>query len=237
MVTLIDARLHVTQAEGRFKVPKGDIIGKVAHHSVSGGSFFMAGETTPLDEINHIRMIDAYHVSIDFEGFAYHACAFASGRAYQTGDFDGARAHIWGQNHKLLGWALIGNYADQLPSVGGLAAAGECERAFDVHLGREVPLKGHIDWALAGHGSGCPGRVRERLSIIRNLAKVEEIKEETMFPIFLIRADDGSPEVYTWDGGLIAVHVDGVTYRALKAKGVEEVMLSKAFIGKLAVVS
>jgi hypothetical protein len=174
---LIDARQHVTNPEGWRKVPKADIVGKAAHHSVSG-TFFMAGETTEQDEINHIRMIDQYHVSIDYGGFAYHACGFPSGRAYQTGDFDGARAHVWGRNHELLGWVLIGDYQDQLPSASGLAAAAECERAFNAYLGREVPLKGHRDWALPGHGTACPGRVRERLSTIRNLAKEDDMTPE-----------------------------------------------------------
>lgn len=173
-MALLDARQHVTNPEGRFKVPKGNIIGKAGHHSVSGGTFFMAGQTTQQDEINHIRMIDQYHVSVDFGGFAYHTCAFPSGRSYQTGDFDGARAHVWGRNHELLGWVLIGNYESQLPSAGGLSAAAECERAFDAYLGRQVPLKGHTDWALSGHGTACPGRVRERLTTIRNLAKMED---------------------------------------------------------------
>jgi hypothetical protein len=136
----------------------------------------MAGQTTEQDEINHIRMIDAYHVSIDFGGFAYHACAFPSGRAYQTGDFNGSRAHVWGRNHELLGWVLIGNYESQLPSSGGLAAAAECERAFNAYLGRQVPLKGHRDWALPDHGTACPSRVRERLTTIRNLAKEDDME-------------------------------------------------------------
>ncbi len=175
---LIDARLHVTDPSGRFLVPKANIIGKAAHHSVTGGSFFLAGEITQVDEINHIKMIDEYHVSIGFGGFAYHACAFASGRAYKTSSFPGARAHVASRNHELLGWVLIGNYVDQLPSAGGMAAAAECERAFDAYLGREVPLKGHRDWALPGHGTACPGRVRERLSTIKNLAR----KEDDMTP-------------------------------------------------------
>jgi hypothetical protein len=136
--------------------------------------FFMANEAAEQDEINHIKMIDQYHVSIELGGFAYHACAFPSGRAYQTGNFNSQRAHVWGRNHELLGWVLIGDYSDRLPSAGGLDAAAECERAFDAYLGREVPLRGHRDWALEGHGTACPGRVRERLTTIRNLARKED---------------------------------------------------------------
>lgn len=174
---MLDARQHVTNPNGRFKVPKADILGKAAHHSVSGGTFFMAGQTTPQDEINHIRMIDQYHVSIDFGGFGYHACGFASGRSYQTGDFNGARAHIAGRNHELLGWVLVGDYTDQLPPTGAIAAAAECERAFDTYLGRQVPLKGHRDWALPGYGTTCPGRIRERLTTIRNRAKEDRMDD------------------------------------------------------------
>lgn len=208
-MVLIDARQHVTNPRGRFKVPKGDIIGKAAHHSVSGGTFFMAGQTTAQDEINHIRMIDAYHVSIDFGGFAYHTCAFPSGRAYQTGDFDGARAHIWGRNHELLGWVLIGDYQEQLPSGGGMAAAAECERAFDAYLGRQVPLKGHIDWALAGHGTACPGRVRERLTTIRNLAKEDDML---------------TPEDKAW---LLQLRTDGLAHIDRNADARKKTILDK----------
>lgn len=175
---MIDARQHVTGRGGRFKVLRANIIGKAAHHSVSGGSFMMAGQTAERDEVNHIRMVDQYHASIGFGGFAYQACGFPSGRAYQTGDFDGARAHVWARNHELLGWVLIGNYENQLPSAGGLTAAAECERAFDAYLGRQVPLKGHMDWALPGHGTACPGRIRERLATIRNLVREDDMTPE-----------------------------------------------------------
>lgn len=176
-MALIDARQYVTNPSGWKKVPKADIIGKAAHHSVSG-TFFMATETTVEDEVNHIRIIDEYHVRTKLGGFAYHTCAFPSGRAYQTGDFDGARAHTWGRNEELLGWVLVGDYSNQLPSAGGMAAAAECERAFDAYLRREVPLRGHRDWAFAGYGTTCPGRVRERLTTIRNLARKEDDMDE-----------------------------------------------------------
>lgn len=214
---LIDARQYVTNPKGFSAVLHELILGKAGHHSVSGGTFFMAGQTTPADEINHIKMIDQYHVSINLGGFAYHACAFPSGRAYQTGNFNGVRAHVWGRNHELLGWVLIGDYSDQLPSAGGLAAMAKCEWAFDAYLSRDVPLRGHTDWALEGHGTACPGRIRERLTTIRSLARKEgdmneaetrAIVRDEMFKVEFAAYEGDSPRsgkrnLVTWAWSLI----------------------------------
>lgn len=213
-MALIDARQHVTQPEGNFFVTKTAIIGKAAHHS---GAFYMAGETTEQDEINHIRMIDLYHVSRGFGGFGYHCAAFPSGRAYQTGDFDGGRAHVWGRNDELPGWVLIGDYSDELPSAGGLTAAAECERALDDYMGREVPLKGHRDWALPGHGTTCPGRVRERLSTIRQLAKEDDMTPEEVKQIARAEAIDVIREFKTRFGQSGALAGDLSVIEALVA--------------------
>src|SRR3990167_4261700 len=58
------------------------VIGIAVHHSVSGGLFFTAAQMTVDDELNHLLMIDAYHVSKGWGGFAYHLAAFPSSRCF-----------------------------------------------------------------------------------------------------------------------------------------------------------
>ena len=68
-------------------------------------------------------------------------------------------------------------------------------------------------------------------------AKIAPDKPPQEDDMLLIRADDGSSPVYSWDGGPIAVHVDRNTYNALKEKGIKEATLPKAFVAKLAKVA
>lgn len=157
---MIDARAYVTNPDGNAgNIPPSRRIGLAVHHSVSGQK--IGEDATEAIELAHIRVIDQYHVSINFGGFGYHACVFPSGRAYQCGDLDSQRAHVAGRNHELLGVVLIGDFSDHLPGAKQQAGLGVVLNEFTAYLGREVPIKGHTDWALAGEPSGCPKRVTE----------------------------------------------------------------------------
>lgn len=146
-MSVIDIRssTYISHPEG-FR-PLGVIIGTAIHHSVT----FMHTEATESQELNHIRAIDNYHLSLGYGGFGYHAAAFPSGRAYLCGD--GQRAHVEGRNHQLYGIVAIGNFVDALPTPAQLDAI----RSLIVYP--ELPVKGHNEWALPGKGTACAGQL------------------------------------------------------------------------------
>lgn len=155
---MIDARAYVTNPAGNAgKIPPATRIGIAVHHSVTGQK--ITETATESYELDHIKAIDQYHVSVGYGGFGYHAAVFPSGRAYLCGDLDSQRAHVAKRNHELLGVVLIGDFTDHIPEGKQLAGLGAVLREFTAYLGREVPIKGHTGWALPGEGTGCPGRV------------------------------------------------------------------------------
>lgn len=179
---MIDVRhLMTLGVTGRYPTNPSDIIGVATHHSVSGGQFFTARVMTFGDELNHLRMIDQYHVSIGFGGFAYHMAAFPSGRYYLTGSLGGARAHVASRNHELIGFLLIGDFTAVAPPPTQIAAAAAC-LAFirQTYPGR--PNKGHRDWALPGWGTSCPGDTWQAwLSALEPSTQEEDIVREEDF--------------------------------------------------------
>ena len=103
----------MTNASGRFKIDHASLIGIAVHHSVSGD--YLAAGGPESEELAHLQAIDRYHVGQNFGGIGYHLAAFTSGRLYLLGDLDGARAHVAGRNHELLGVVAIGTFTDRLP--------------------------------------------------------------------------------------------------------------------------
>lgn len=159
MPSLIDLQDHVTAPEGRFIVSPANLIGIAVHHSVSGD--YLGESATEAAERAQIQAIDRYHVAQDFGGIGYHMAAFASGRLYLLGDLSGARAHVAGRNHELLGVVAIGTFTERLPGDRQLAALDEAIARMREHAGKELPVKGHADWALPGQGTACPGTLRQ----------------------------------------------------------------------------
>src|SRR3990167_7865600 len=146
----IDVRDRMGQGfTGWRPIGPDTVIGIAVHHSVSGGLFFTAAQMTVDDELNHLLMIDAYHVSKGWGGFAYHLAAFPSGRYYLCGSLNGARAHVYKRNHDLVGVVLIGDFTAAAPPRAQRQAAGRCLAYIGaVYPGR--PVKGHRDWAGPG---------------------------------------------------------------------------------------
>lgn len=114
----------------------------------------MRASTTIEEEKKHIAQIDAYHVSIGYGGFGYHAAAFPSGRAYLCGD--GQRAHVKDRNHELMGICAIGDFSTALPGEAQMNALRELIAAYG---GSSLPTRGHNEWALPGQGTVCAGRL------------------------------------------------------------------------------
>ena len=152
---IIDARNEVTNPAGNRPQDPGNVIGVAIHHSVSGDR--ISPNSSPTEELAHIRAIDAYHVDQNFGGFGYHTAVFASGRAYRCGD--GQRAHVAKRNHQLRGIVAIGTFTDRLPSPAQMAGILEAIRWHRADLGRDVEVAGHGAWALPGQGTGCPGEL------------------------------------------------------------------------------
>ncbi len=156
---MIDARDKVTNPAGRFKIDPKRLIGIALHHSVSGD--YLTHQSSEADEIGQLQAIDRYHVSEGFGGIGYHLAAFASGRVYQTGDLDGARAHVANRNQELIGIVAIGTFTDRLPDRPQINALFEAIAFVDAFVGRTLTVKGHRDWAVEGQGTLCPGRIDE----------------------------------------------------------------------------
>lgn len=154
---MIDARQHVTSPRGSAKHPNAVVVGIAVHHSVSGD--YLGEAATVNDELAHLRGIDAYHRQVGYGMFGYHLAAFASGRLYQCGDLDGQRAHVAHRNHELRGVVAIGTFTNRLPGPGQLAAIAEGIKEIRHFVGRDLPIKGHNEWAVKGWASACAGQL------------------------------------------------------------------------------
>jgi len=155
----IDARgLMTDHGAGRYVLDPAAVIGIAIHHSVSGGQFYMAPAPSQDDELSHLIMIDQYHASKGWGGFAYHLAAFPSGRLYLCGNVNGARAHVASRNNELIGLVCIGTFTDVAPPPPLLAAAA----AGVAYIWRTYPgrmIGPHREWALPEYPTTCPGDV------------------------------------------------------------------------------
>ena len=154
MAEILDIRTQMTNPAGRFQTVKPALIGIAVHHSVSGD--YLMPDATEAEELLHLKTIDRYHVDQEF-GIGYHMAAAASGRLYQLGDLNGARAHVAGRNHELLGLVAIGTFTERLPAERQMDAMFEAVRRLRDFAGRQLPVQGHAAWALPGQGTACPG--------------------------------------------------------------------------------
>lgn len=155
----IDVTHLMTTPQGRFALERDRLAGIALHHSVSGDSIAPdAGET---QEIAHLQAIDRYHIEQGFGGIGYHMAVFASGRIYLTGSLEGARAHVAGRNHELLGLVGIGTFTERLPSQQQAIALRRAVAMLREATGRALSVRGHREWALPGQGTVCPGRLLE----------------------------------------------------------------------------
>lgn len=143
-----DARPWVSNPAGNG--PMGVVVGQATHHTVTA---MLPFDATKAQEIDHIKVIDAFHKSQGWGGFAYHGIAFASGRAYLCGDLMARRAHVAGRNHELHGCAFNGDFSNVLPPDQMLQAGanflGYVQMFWGVH-----PIRGHAEW---GTQTVCAG--------------------------------------------------------------------------------
>ena len=175
---MIDLRDQIPSGHtGRYPLVLSQVYGKAGHHTVSHIWWNTAVNATKAQEIAHLKDIDRMHAAWGLNGFGYHAAAFASGRAYKLGSYDKARAHVAsGQNNFWIGFVLIGNFTNYLPSEGHLEGARECMADIDQFYGRELELRPHL--LVPGQNTSCPGKRYEEWMPL--LKEEEEMSEERM---------------------------------------------------------
>lgn len=151
---MIDARGIVTNPGGNWSLIDSSVIGISVHHSAA--TTWPASATIEQEQAA-IRAIDRYHVDQNYGGIGYHAIAFASGRTYQVGSYDGARSGVAFRNHELIHVCAIGTFTDVLPAKPQLDGIAECIRAMCNFYGRSLEVRGHNLWAVPGQGTICAG--------------------------------------------------------------------------------
>lgn len=133
-----------------------DIIGIAAHHTVS---FYMVDNPTVEDEINHVLFIDKFHSTPprNWGGAGYTALVFMSGRGYICGPITQVRAGVAHMNYKVLSFAFVDRLMGRLPTPEAMETAKALISKWRWELSRNVPVKGHRDWALPSDPTTCPG--------------------------------------------------------------------------------
>ena len=122
-----------------------NLIGIAAHHTAA------SREQTALQVAEfHITKPDP------FAGIGYHFLV-RLGHVYYVGDVNTQRAHVAGRNDVLLGACMTGDYAQIAPHSADALALKEVVLGIDEWLGRKLPVNGHNEWSLEGHGTKCPG--------------------------------------------------------------------------------
>ena len=127
-------------------------IGFANHHSVTRQRY-----ASMVEEVQHIKAINDYHIAQGYGGFGYNGCVFESGRVYVVGDGSGQRAHVAYRNHELEGLCWIGDYSTASPPLGIILGAARWHVAKFRQHGL-VPVRAHGDWAVRGWESACNGR-------------------------------------------------------------------------------
>jgi len=143
------------------RAPRPSLIGLGIHHSVGQQDFADLNQSgTNMDEeIAHIKAIDAYHVRVGYGGFGYNGIGFASGRGYVVGDGKQQRAGIYRRNHEIENFCLAGDFSIKTVPLGLVLIAARWVKAKWAQHGVELPVKGHMQWALPESPTSCPGAV------------------------------------------------------------------------------
>ncbi len=75
-----------------------------------------------------------------------------------VGDNETSRAHVYGRNYESIGLCVPGDWRFRRPPEPALVSTVRLVAYLrGVVLGREVPVLGHGEAALPGHGTECPG--------------------------------------------------------------------------------
>jgi len=187
---------------GRGHDKRTATVGIAWHHTAT---FYAAAKLTPADEWAHVQMIELYHINQGYVLFGYHGIAFASGRAYLTGDLDGRRSHVANRNHELIGFCVAGDYSNSHPPDDALRALKALRTLARNAYPTMLPEKGHTDWAVPTWPTSCPGARRaEWIPRIATIADSGDEGDDEMQRTFVRMT--GRVQVYEVVGGRL-VHV------------------------------
>ena len=120
------------------------------HHTVT---LYLSPNATEADERNQIDIIDMYHRSKSWGGFAYHLISFPSGRVYLVVPLSQWGAHVKGENDHLHAVVVAGDFTDVVPGTAQQQGVAEGIRHIYGALGRTVPIRPHRAWTA----TSCPG--------------------------------------------------------------------------------
>jgi hypothetical protein len=131
----------------------------VTHHDgvlMAAGDRDYSGSTLNED----LARIGAIHEHSEREGwgpFPYHKIVSPNGRVFLTRDTLRQAAHVWGRNHESAAVCFMGDFTTSEPGDVQVCAGAVAMVITLLELGYFLPLPGHGEFALAGHGSECPG--------------------------------------------------------------------------------
>lgn len=121
--------------------------GVAIHHSVAQTEFpDRNANGTSLDEqIEHVKAINAFHISKGYGGFGYNGIAFRDGTVMTVGKAEGARAHVANHNNHLTGICMAGTFTDQEVPIGLVLGVARFLAAVEHTYGVRV-TKAHRRW-------------------------------------------------------------------------------------------
>lgn len=136
--------------------PMGEVVGIAVHHSVTDDDIRADNDAAA------IEAIERYHTEMmGWPGVGYQFMIGDDGTIFYVGDVGQARAHVWGRNDELVGFVLLGTYMHWAkviePPQAQIEGVARLTLALRRHYGRELPWKGHKDWAKPESPTACPG--------------------------------------------------------------------------------
>lgn len=150
--------------------------GEVVTHTEAGAA--MPATATVAQEVARIRSIDAWHRSLGWQGFGYHATVTLAGRAYQGRT--GTGAHTSGRN-RLPGIVVLG-HGDRTPmSQAAIDAHRDVQRHWiKTGVVTDRPhVSGHRDHP--GVTKTCPGnRIYPQLPELRGVTLDPDPEDDPM---------------------------------------------------------
>jgi hypothetical protein len=137
-------------SRGAFNVPGAT--GIAVHHTASTGTFLQAAQY-------HAFGNDPARGKTPWYSIAYTVGVGWNGRVFLLKPVEWVGNHVWGMNERLLSVVVAGDLTARKPTDQEVDAVARVCKVYEKVLGRSLVVKGHNDWALAGHGTSCPGPV------------------------------------------------------------------------------
>lgn len=101
-----------------------------------------------------------YHVEkLGWPGIGYHVLIHWDGSIEYCNNLTTASYNVAARNHEVVGVCLLGDWTSRFPGDKQMEAAGRVVLGLRTELKRTVPIVGHREIAVPGHGTACPGNV------------------------------------------------------------------------------